>query len=161
VLIRIAITALALGVVAASVAASDSGQIRLTPSEWRAKAPKGAGVGSSGVTGIQTIVLKGDPTKPGLYTILLRVPPNTTIQAHRHPDDRDAMVVSGTWQFGYGPRFDAKALKSLPPGSFYTEPANDAHFARTGATAVELEITGYGPSGTTYEDPANDPSKKH
>ena len=28
-----------------------------------------------------------------------------------------AAVVSGTWQFGYGDRFDQNALKRLPPGS--------------------------------------------
>ena len=61
-----------------------------------------AGVGTSGVAGTQTVVLKGDPTKPGLYTMLLRVGPNTKIDAHAHPDDRVATVISGTWYFGYG-----------------------------------------------------------
>ena len=28
-------------------------------------------------------------------------------------------VISGTWHFGYGASFDEKALKELPPGSFY------------------------------------------
>ena len=39
---------------------------------------------------------------------------NTTIPAHSHRDDRMATVVSGTWQFGYGDRFNAEALKRLP-----------------------------------------------
>jgi quercetin dioxygenase-like cupin family protein len=102
------------------------------------------------VGGIQTRVLKGDPNKGGLYTIQLTVPANTKIEAHTHPDDRVATVISGTWQIGYGTAFDEKKLKALVPGSFYTEPPNVAHFAQTGNTAVMVQITGYGPTGTTY-----------
>jgi hypothetical protein len=40
---------------------------RLTPSEINSLAPAGAGAGTSGVGGIQTRVLRGDPNKPGLY----------------------------------------------------------------------------------------------
>src|SRR5947209_2860555 len=123
---------------------------RLTPSEINSISAMDAGAGTSGVGGIQTRVLKGDPTKPGLYTIQLTVPANTKIEAHTHPDDRVATVISGTWQIGYGTSFDEKKLKALVPGSFYTEPPRVAHFARTGNTAVMVQITGYGPTGTTY-----------
>lgn len=122
---------------------------RLTPAEIESLPFKEAGVGTSGVNGIQTRVLKGDPTKPGLYTIQLTVPANTTIQAHDHPDDRIATVISGTWYIGFGSQFDEKKLKALVPGSFYTEPPV-MHFARTGNAPVTIQITGYGPSGTHY-----------
>jgi quercetin dioxygenase-like cupin family protein len=125
---------------------------RLTPSEIDAVASIGAGAGTSGVNGIQTRVLKGDPNKPGLYTIQLTVPANTKIEAHTHPDDRVATVISGTWYIGYSSRFDEKKLKPLTPGSFYTEPPSVAHFARTGNRSVVIQITGYGPTGTTYMD---------
>jgi hypothetical protein len=59
-------------------------------------------------------------------------------------------VISGTWYFGYGNTFGADALKALPPGSFYTEPPNHPHFAETRESPVVLQITGYGPTGTTY-----------
>lgn len=124
--------------------------IRLAPPDIEAQRHEGAGAGTSGVAGIQTIVLTGDPTRAGLYTIELRVPAHTKIQAHVHPDDRVATVVSGTWNFGYGEHFDEAALKALPPGSFYTEPPNVVHFAETGDTAVVVHISGYGPTGTTY-----------
>jgi len=45
---------------------------------------------------------------------------------------------------------DPQALKELPAGSFYTEPPSDPHFAETRDTPVILQITGYGPTGTTY-----------
>ena len=123
---------------------------RIAPSEFEALGRTGASAGTSGVAGIETSVLKGDPTAGGLYTILLRVPANTRIQAHTHPDDRIATVISGTWHFGYGVAFDESKLKALPPGSFYTEPPALPHFARTGNEPVVLQITGVAPTGTQY-----------
>ena len=149
-------------IVAASsvLAAQGGGEQRVTPSEVKWPAPAAGSVGTSGNAGTQTVVLKGDPTKPGLYSMLLRVGPNTRIEAHAHPDDRVATVISGTWYFGYGAKFDEQALKMLPPGSFYTEPPNTNHFAMTRGEGVTIQITGTGPSGTTYADPANDPARK-
>jgi pimeloyl-ACP methyl ester carboxylesterase/uncharacterized RmlC-like cupin family protein len=130
--------------------ASSAGSQRIAPAEFGALARTGASAGTSGLAGIETSVLKGDPTVSGLYTILLRVPANTRIEAHTHPDDRIATVVSGTWHFGYGDAFEESNLKALPPGSFYTEPPGRPHFARTGEEPVVLQITGVGPTGTQY-----------
>lgn len=54
--------------------------LRLTPAEITALATTSAKAGTSGVVGIQTRVLSGDPSQPGLYTIEIRVPANTRIQ---------------------------------------------------------------------------------
>jgi len=88
----------------------------------------------------------------------LFVPAGTTIQAHSHRDDRVAAVVSGEWNFGYGDRFDERSLKRLPAGSVYSEPGGKTHFAKTMASPVVVEISGYGPTDTAYFEPANDPS---
>jgi pimeloyl-ACP methyl ester carboxylesterase len=131
---------------------------RVTPGEF--KFPEGAaGTGTSGVAGIRTVVLKGDPDHAGLYTIMLRIPANTRIAAHDHVDDRVATVVSGTWYIGYGDRFNSADLKALPPGSFYTEPSNRTHFAETRDEPVIVQITGVGPSSTRYVDAASDPRR--
>ena len=140
--------------------AQSPGELRVAPADVMWPAPAGGSVGTSGNAGTQTVILKGDPTKPGLYTMLLRVGPNTKIEAHAHPDDRVATVISGTWYFGYGKQFSESALKMLPPGSVYAEPPNTNHFAMTRGEGVTIQITGTGPSGTTYADPANDPTGK-
>jgi len=134
-------------------------EMRMTPSEITAttNANDTYQVGSSELKGVHTKVLFGDPEKAGYYSILLFVPPHTTIQAHSHRDDRMATVVSGDWYLGYGDHFDGKLLKRLPPGSVYSEPAGQDHFARSGVTEVVVEISGYGPTNTKYFDPANDP----
>jgi quercetin dioxygenase-like cupin family protein len=116
-----------------------------------------AGAGTSGVVGIQTTVLSGDPTSAGPYTIALRVPAHTIIAAHTHRDDRSAVVVSGTWWFGYGSVNTPDKLKALGPGSFYTEPGGVAHFARTGDEPAVVYITGVGPTDTHYIDKDADP----
>ena len=145
-----AVLAAALVLAASAALADPPTQQRKPPAEFDFSTAASAGAGTSGIAAIQTIVLKGDPTKPGLYTIMLRIPANTRIAAHTHPDDRIGTVISGTWYFGYGKVFDAAALKALPPGSFYTEPPADPHFAETRDSPVVLQITGYGPTGTTY-----------
>jgi quercetin dioxygenase-like cupin family protein len=143
-----------------TIAAQSLPEMRMTPAEIAAGASSldNNQIGSSGVAGVHTKVLFGDPRKAGYYSILLFVPPHTTIQAHAHPDDRVATVVSGEWHFGYGDHFDPKLLKTLPPGSVYSEPSGHDHFARTGASPVIVEISGFGPTGTHYFDAANDPS---
>jgi uncharacterized RmlC-like cupin family protein len=155
------ISTVTLAAVLVSVAhAAAVDQIRLTPGEIAAREAGGAGAGTSGVAGIQTTVLLGDPTRPGLYTIRLSVPANTTIQAHTHRDDRSAIVMSGIWYFAYGSVANAAATKPLPPGSFYTEPGGMAHFALTKAEPVVVYITGFGPTNTVYLNAANDPRDK-
>ena len=110
----------------------------------------GAGAGTSGVGGIQTIMLSGDPAKAGPYAIELRVPAHTRIAAHTHRDNRSAMVVSGVWHFGYGSKADDAHASTLGPGAFYTEPADAPHFAFTADQPATVFITGTGPSDTHF-----------
>jgi uncharacterized RmlC-like cupin family protein len=158
---RIHFAAPALFVMAIGVAyANPADQIRLTPEEIMVKSVAGAGAGTSGVSGIGTTVLQGNPSRPGIYTIRLSIPANTVIAAHTHRDNRAAVVMSGTWYFGYGRVANEAATKPLGPGSFYTEPGGVAHFALTKSEPVVVDITGFGPSDTIYLNPANDPRRK-
>jgi hypothetical protein len=63
------------------------------------------------------------------------------------------VVMSGTWHMGYGTSFKADALKDLPTGSVYTEPAAQPHFAQTTDEPVVILVTGYGPSDTRFVTP--------
>jgi len=143
-------TAQALELLTGFVAGNASAKARLTPKEVNDVAPIVAGTGTSGLPAVTTRVLFGDPAKPGLYSIELQVAPNTVIQAHTHRDTRTAVVLAGLWHFGYGPKNEAALTKALSPGSFYTEPAGESHFARTGPEGATVEITGFGPSDTVY-----------
>jgi len=63
---------------------------RLTNSEYEFPDKGNLGTGSSGISGIETIVLKADPNQAGVYTIMLCVPAHTRMAAHSHCDDRVA-----------------------------------------------------------------------
>jgi pimeloyl-ACP methyl ester carboxylesterase/quercetin dioxygenase-like cupin family protein len=123
---------------------------RLTSAEVDALARGTAGAGTSGLSGVQTTVLSGNPNAPGPYAFEIRVPAHTQIAAHTHRDDRTALVVSGEWHFGYGDQAKEAATRTLGPGSFYTEPAGEPHFAFTGDLPTVVYITGQGPTDTTY-----------
>ena len=121
-------------------------QKRVTPAEAESLVKATAGVGTSGTA-------RGDHhgaiRRSGESRVVqhrMKVAPKTIIKAHAHRDTRTATVVSGVWYFGYGPRNEPSALKLLGAGSFYTEPAGQAHFARTTTEGAVVIITGYGPS---------------
>jgi pimeloyl-ACP methyl ester carboxylesterase/quercetin dioxygenase-like cupin family protein len=140
---------------ATAFAATD--QVRLTSEMIERRRTSGAGAGTSGVQGVEMIVLHGDPTAAGPYTIRLNVPPGTHIPSHRHRDARSAVVVSGRWYFGYGGRADEAQAEALGPGSFYTEPADQPHFAFTRGEPAVVYVSGNGPSDTVYVEAADDP----
>jgi pimeloyl-ACP methyl ester carboxylesterase/uncharacterized RmlC-like cupin family protein len=123
---------------------------RLNPTEVDALGRSRGGPGTSGLDGVQTTVLSGDPKVTGPYAFEIRVPARTRIAAHTHRDNRTALVVSGEWHFGYGQTASEAAAKMLAPGSFYTEPAGVAHFAFTGDKPAVVYITGIGPTDTDY-----------
>jgi hypothetical protein len=127
-------------------------ELRLTPAEVQR-----AHLGNT--QGVRTTILYGAPSQPGMYSVLMYVPPNTNIQPHSHRDNRMATVVAGTWRVGYGNVFDAAALKELPPGSVYSEPGDHNHFGQTRNDSVVLHIVGYGPTNTLYVNARGEPRK--
>lgn len=126
------------------------GELRLTAVEIDQLARGGAGAGTSGMPGIQTTILSGDPSRPGPYALEIRVPPNTRIESHTHRDGRTAMVVSGKWFFAYGENAAAADVKLLTVGGFYTEPQGLPHYALTRDEPAVVLITGVGPTDTVY-----------
>jgi quercetin dioxygenase-like cupin family protein len=126
--------------------------VRYAPADIASMAGANAGNAAKG-PGAQMTNLVGDPTKPGLYTVRVAIPAHTQVRPHSHRDNRSVTVMSGKWQMGYGTSFDAKALKELPPGSVYTEPAGQPHFAQTTDEPAVILVTGYGPSDTQFVKP--------
>jgi quercetin dioxygenase-like cupin family protein len=82
----------------------------------------------------QTVVLYGDPTKPGVFVSRVRFSPGWKDPPHWHPDEvRTVVVLSGTLYFGSGEKWDENKFKAYPAGTFYSEPSKAPHFtwART------------------------------
>ena len=99
---------------------------------------------------LQSAVLFGDPTKPGLYVQRFRFPAGLKVPPHWHPDRmRTVVVISGTLYYAFGEQWDEKKLTALPPGSFFYEPSHVPHFAWAKDGEVILQLTAIEPSGTT------------
>lgn len=109
--------------------------------------------------GAQAAVLEGDPSKPGPFTLRLRMPADYRIPPHYHPVTEHVTVLEGTFYVGMGETFDASTATGLPTGTFAALGPGVRHFALTkGQTVIQLH--GVGPWGLVYVDPADDPRKK-
>lgn len=111
--------------------------------------------------GVQIVVLAGSPQQPGPYVMRVKIPPNSRIAPHSHPDAlRMVTVLSGTLYFAFGNKFDESKLKPLPPGTFFTEPKDTPHYALTKDEEVIVQADAIGPSATKYVDTSEDPAPK-
>jgi quercetin dioxygenase-like cupin family protein len=103
--------------------------------------------------GAKTAVLLGDPSKPGLYIMLVKWTPHRMSHPHWHPHDRFITVISGTWWVGTGAKFDPDKTVPLPAGSFVTHFGKQIHYDGEKDSEAVLEIVGEGPATAT---PAED-----
>jgi quercetin dioxygenase-like cupin family protein len=110
--------------------------------------------------GLQIAPVYGEPGKPGLFVLHVKYPPDYRLPPHWHPAEHVATVISGTFYFGLGEKFDPAELRRFPAGSVFNEPAHKPHFAATREEEVILQVTGVGPTATQYVNAAEDPRKK-
>lgn len=99
--------------------------------------------------GAQQAVLLGDPTKPGLYIVLVKWNPHSMSHPHFHPNDRYITVLSGTWWVGSGTKFDPDATVAMPAGSYVVDLAKQPHYDGAKDEAAIIEIVGEGPATMT------------
>ena len=108
--------------------------------------------------GAMMVVLEGDPTQPGPFTMRLRFPDGFQVLPHWHTQMEHATVLAGVLHLGMGEKFDRAATKPLPSGSFGFWPAGTRHFAWAEGETV-LQLHGIGPWTVTYVNPADDPRR--
>jgi quercetin dioxygenase-like cupin family protein len=137
--------ALAAFVCTAAAQAQAPGVVAIAPAEMKWAPQGGQGV----PPGLEQTFLVGDPAKPGPYTIRLKFPAGFKVGPHTHPDAREVTILSGTYRTGYGETFDPAGLKTLPAGSFYTEPANVPHYIEIQEDVI-AQVSGMGPSGRKF-----------
>lgn len=110
--------------------------------------------------GGQTVVLLGDPAKPGLFILRAKFPPNYVVPPHTHPGYETVTVLSGTMGNAMGERFDPSKGKMMEAGSVLGLPANHAHYVWTTDEEVIIQVTAIGPFDLNYVNPDDDPRKK-
>src|SRR3954463_6511904 len=73
--------------------------------------------------GPQCAALEGDRTVANMpFTYRLKLPDGYHIPPHVHPADGHLTVIAGTLNIGWGDKFDVKATKPMPAGSFIVIP---------------------------------------
>ena len=138
-----AISVVVLALAMPTAYAQDSGLV-VTPSDLQWK--------PGDVPGLESAPVIGNMFKPGPYVAMVKFPANFTVRPHSHPEARQYTIISGTWYIGWGSTLDESKLKALPPGSFYTEPANVPHFVVTREPVI-IQVSGTGPSASNFIAP--------
>lgn len=108
--------------------------------------------------GAKFALLEGDPAKEGFFTMRIRMPDGYKIPPHTHPKVEHVTVISGTFNFGMGAKFDQSATKAMPAGTFGYWPAGMKHFVWAKGETV-VQVHGIGPWKIEYLNPADDPRK--
>ena len=111
--------------------------------------------------GMMWTMLSGDPAKPGPFTIRLTMPAHTIIAPHTHSKDENVTVISGDFYHGHDDTIDKAKGTEVHTGGFVYLPANHVHSLWTGNEPAIIQVTGTGPFGVQYINPADDPGKPH
>jgi quercetin dioxygenase-like cupin family protein len=110
---------------------------------------------------VRLAVMVGQPSKPGPYTIRVKVPHGVKLLPHRHPEDRVYTVVSGVFYIGLGDQFDADKLEAYPPGSVIVLPGDTSHFHWAKSSEYITQVTSIGPLGLEYVSAKDDPRRNN
>lgn len=107
--------------------------------------------------GAQASVLIGDPGKPGVFTIRLKMPAGYRVPRHWHSSDEALTLIEGDLGMSMGPMAGAHA-DSLMPGDFINLPAHMQHEASSMHGAI-VQVQSTGPFDIHYVNPKDDPRK--
>ncbi len=108
--------------------------------------------------GSQMAVLYGDPSKDGIFVMRLKLPANYKIPPHTHAVDEVVTVVSGEFNLGMGPQFDAGKTMALKAGGVVAMPPGTQHYVQINQETV-VQLSTKGPWSIAYVNPADDPRK--
>lgn len=99
--------------------------------------------------GAHQALLFGDPSKPGIYGVLIKWDPGNFSRPHFHSTDRYAYVVSGTWWISSSTNWDPDKTYPVPAGSYVRDIANTVHWDGAKSEPCVLMLVGEGPMTTT------------
>jgi hypothetical protein len=102
-----------------------------------------------------SVLVFGDPSKPGMYIQRNRFGPGQTSRPHFHDQDRWVTVIKGTWYTGEGDVFQPDKMVPIREGGLMFHPAGFHHYdgAKPGGDEeVIVQIMGMGPVKTTQTE---------
>lgn len=110
--------------------------------------------------GAKAVLVYGSPDKAGPYVFRVRFPAGYKLPPHKHQDQRQVTVLSGTYWTAVGETYAKDKLRKYNPRDYYVTEANVPHFAWA-ETDVVIQESGWGPVSAPieYVDKADDPRK--
>jgi len=109
--------------------------------------------------GAKIAIIEGPITEAVPFTFRIKFPADYRIAPHWHPATERFTVLSGIINLGVGDTFDQTKTKALPEDSISIMEPKMHHFAWIGEETI-VQLSGMGPWGITYVNPADDPRKK-
>lgn len=143
-----------------------------SPTVWSADQPKAAGYVSvvpsemkwsdapSIGPGVKIAVIEGDLKAAGPVTFRIKLPPKSKVAVHTHPILEHFTVLSGTFYFAIGDKYEASKAKAYPVGGFSAIQPGVPMFAYTKDKEAIIQVHGIGPWGINYMNPEDAPGKK-
>ena len=110
--------------------------------------------------GTQISNLLGDPAKPGPFVIRLIFPAHSDIMPHTHSKPETVTILSGTIYHEHGPTLVRDQGTKLAAGGFVYLPEGMPHSLWTADQPATIQVSGTGPFGLQYVNPADDPSRQ-
>lgn len=110
--------------------------------------------------GAKIAVLEGDLKAAAPFTTRIKLPPNLKIGVHTHPAVERVTVLSGTFYFATGDKYEPAKAAVYRPGDGFIVPVGMPMFAYTKKDEAVLQIHGVGPWGIHYLNPEDDPKAK-
>jgi quercetin dioxygenase-like cupin family protein len=147
----VAVSLLVTAPICASAAEDHHATVQTDALKWSAPAAYAKGA--------QIAVVKGDPTKEGMYVVRLKAPAGFKIPAHTHPNDENVTVLSGSFNIGTGDKLDEQKGELINAGGYSYVAKGMRHYAWFTEETV-LQLHGVGPQGVIYVNPADDPRTK-
>ena len=109
--------------------------------------------------GAQMAVVSGNPTKPGMFTIQLRMPADYAVPPHSHPANEVVKVLTGSLHYAMSDKMEVAKAKTLTAGKTVTMGAKMNHWVHA-PEPTTVQVSGRGPFQITYVNPKDDPRKK-
>ncbi|RXZ43099.1 cupin domain-containing protein [Crenobacter cavernae] len=100
--------------------------------------------------GAKMAVLEGKLDQAEPFTFRAKLPPRLQIAPHTHPLWERVTVLSGTFHFGLGDKFDRTKARAYPVGSLLIIPPGQSMFAYAGTRGATIQVHGTGPWGIDY-----------
>ena len=105
----------------------------------------------------QFAVLAGNPMASGMYVVRLKMPDGYKIMPHWHPTTENITVISGTFHFATGDKFDNTKGATMTAGTFGFVGPHMNHYAWAEGETI-VQVHGMGPFKLTYVNPKDAPT---